>query len=79
MNYFYFFFFLSLSVIILFKPFTRSISDWVMKSEKLNKTGLITFIIGFSLTYFSLIQSFWYERMWIVAVSYTHLTLPTKA
>ena len=66
MNYFYFFFFLSLSVIILFKPFIKSISDWVMRSEKLNKAGLITFIIGFSLTYFSLIQSFWYERMWIV-------------
>ena len=45
MNYFYFFFFLLLSVIILFKPFTKSISDWVMRSEKLNKTGLITLII----------------------------------
>ena len=47
MNYFYFFFFLSLSLIILFKPFIKSISDWVMRSEKLNKAGLITFIIGF--------------------------------
>ena len=66
MDYFYFFFFLSLSVIILFKSIIKSISDWIMKSEKLNKTGLITFIIGISLTCFSLMQSLWYERLWMV-------------
>ena len=66
MNYFYFFFFLSLSAIILFKPFAKSISDWIVKSDNLNKTGLITFFIGISLASFSLMQSFWYERMWMV-------------
>lgn len=66
MNYFYFFFFLSLSAIILFKPFAKSISDWIVKSDNLNKTGLITFFIGISLISYSLMQSFWYERMWMV-------------
>ena len=79
MNYFYFFFFLLLSVIILFKPFTKSISDWVMRSEKLNKTGLITLIIGFSLTYFSLMQSFWYERIWIVVTLILGILLLIRA
>ena len=66
MNYFYFFFFLSLSVIILLKPFTKSISDWVMKSEKLYKTGLITLIIGIGLSSYSLMGSFWHERLWVL-------------
>ena len=46
MNYFYFFFFLTLAVLILIKPFVSYISDWVMRSEKLTKTGLFTVLVG---------------------------------
>ena len=64
MNYFYFFFFLSLAIIILIKPFTKFIYDWVMRSEKLNVTGLLTGSIGILCIYISLLDPFWFERMW---------------
>ena len=66
MNYFYFFFFLLLATLILIKPITVIIHDWVMRSEKLTKTGLLWGSIGLFLVYIGLLDSFWYERMWMV-------------
>ena len=65
MNYFYFFFFLSLAIIILIKPFTKFIYDWVMRSEKLNVTGLLTGSVGLLCIYISLLDPFWFDRMWM--------------
>ena len=66
MNYFYFFLFLFFSIIILFKPFAKTLSDWVINSKKLYKLGLITSLIGAFCVYISLMDSFWYERVWMV-------------
>ena len=66
MNYFYFFFFLSLAIIILIKPFTQFISAWVMRSERLTVTGLLTGSLGLLCIYISLIDPFWFERMWMI-------------
>ena len=66
MNYFYFFFFLSLAIIILIKPFTQFISAWVMRSERLTATGLLTGSLGLLCIYISLIDPFWFERMWMI-------------
>ena len=66
MNYFYFFFFLTLAVLILIKPFVSYISDWVMRSEKLTKTGLFTVLVGVICLYVSLGNEFWYERVWLI-------------
>ena len=66
MNYFYFFFFLTLAVLILIKPFVSYISDWVMRSEKLTKTGLFTILVGAICLYVSLGNEFWYERVWLI-------------
>ena len=66
MNYFYFFFFLLLATLILIKPVTIIIYDWVMRSEKLTKTGLLWGFIGILLVYIGLLDSFWHERMWMV-------------
>ena len=66
MNYFYFFFFLLLATLILIKPVAVIIHDWVMRSEKLTKTGLLWGSIGLLLVYIGLLDSFWYERMWMV-------------
>ena len=66
MNYFYFFFFLTLAVLILIKPFVSYISDWVMRSEKLTKTGLFTVLVGAICLYVSLGNEFWYERVWLI-------------
>ena len=66
MNYFYFFFFLVLSVVILIKPFARLISNWVMRSEKLMVTGLVTLLIGVFCLYVSLSNEFWYECVWLI-------------
>ena len=66
MNYFYFFFFLLLATLILIKPITVIIYDWVMRSERLTKTGLLWGFIGLLLIYIALLDSFWFERMWMV-------------
>ena len=66
MNYFYFFFFLSLAIIILIKPFTQFISAWVMRSERLTVTGLLTGSLGLLFIYISLLDPFWFERMWMI-------------
>ena len=58
MNYFYFFFFLLLATLILIKPITVIIHDWVMRSEKLTKTGLLWGSIGLFLVYIGLLDSF---------------------
>ena len=66
MNYFYFFFFLILSIVILVKPFTSLISNWVMQSKKLLITSLVTISIGVVCLYISLSNEFWYERVWLI-------------
>ena len=37
-----------------------------MRSEKLTKTGLATFLIGIFCLYVSLANEFWYERVWLI-------------
>lgn len=66
MNYFYFFLFLFFSIIILFKPLAKTLFDWVINSKKLYKLGFITSLIGAFCIYISLMDSFWYERVWMV-------------
>tara|TARA_B100001250_G_scaffold34432_1_gene27885 strand:+ start:1018 stop:2385 length:1368 start_codon:yes stop_codon:yes gene_type:complete len=66
MNYFYFFFFLFLSIIILYKPLAKIISNWVLGSENLIKTGVLTALIGVLCIYFGTKNPIWNERMWMV-------------
>ena len=74
MNYFYFFFFLLLASFILIKPLAKIISNWIIASEKLTKTGLLTVLIGVVCIVFSIKgleaygaeNEFWYERTWQV-------------
>ena len=69
MNYFYFFFFLLLASFILIKPLAKIISNWIIASEKLTKTGLLTVLIGVVCIVFSIKgleahgaeNEFWYE------------------
>ena len=79
MNYFYFFFFLSLAIIILIKPFTKFIYDWVMRSEKLNITGFLTGSIGILCIYISLLDPFWFERMWRIVTFILGILLLMRA
>ena len=66
MNYFYFFFFLFLSIIILYKPLAKVISNWILSSNRLEKTGIFTALVGILCIYFGTKNPVWNERMWMV-------------
>ena len=79
LNYFFAILFLALGLSALF--FGRTMFGFFLKiandDELSQRVGLAIGIPGLALLIFILNIENWYFRVWSIAVSYTHLTLPT--
>ena len=64
MNYFYFFLFIFLSILIFIRPILWIIANWVLKSKRLNKTGLVAIVLGCVCIFFAVQDEYWFERVW---------------
>ena len=64
MNYFYFFLFIFLSILIFIRPIIWIIANWVLKSKRLNKTGLVAIVLGCICIFFAIQDEYWFERVW---------------